>query len=506
MTTFSQKVADRALSSGTPVETRTLGILMSDGAIDAPSPFGVLPSHNVAKAALAFCLVEFALLCVGGFLANVAYGHFVLHWTPPSRDVAVMAIWLACAVVGGSLIKDEYQRCATLGPGAVLWNGVTSAAQGCALFLLLLFVLRPSDDISRGSILTQFIAVGCIVTIGRVTFGAWLRRGLSAGRLHLHRAMILGDPGRISGAVGEPRFLHNLRREGVEVARMTALPSPGAGEAEKGLLSAMVATCRADTIDTVIIIPTADTIGYAERTVRALAEMPVTVHVLPFGSMSGPTSASTCIGGVPSIVISHSPIDSLNMLFKRGFDVGAASLLLAALLPLMAVLSAAIKLESPGPVFFRQTRHGYGNRCFEVFKFRSMTVVEDGPAVRQAVRNDNRITRVGRFMRRTNLDELPQLLNVILGDMSLVGPRPHPVALNASFASRIRFFNRRHNILPGITGWAQVNGLRGETDTDEKMHSRIEHDLWYIDHWSILLDVRILFLTVFSSLAYRNAG
>ena len=157
-------------------------------------------------------------------------------------------------------------------------------------------------------------------------------------------------------------------------------------------------------------------------------------------------------------------------------------------------------------MFFRQTRHGYGSRPFRVFKFRSMRVLEDGAAFRQATKNDSRITAVGRFLRRSNLDELPQLLNVLFGDMSLVGPRPHPVALNESFSSRIMLFHRRHNIPPGITGWAQVNGFRGETDTHEKMAGRIEHDLWYIDNWSLGLDLRIMILTLFSSVAYRNAG
>jgi lipopolysaccharide/colanic/teichoic acid biosynthesis glycosyltransferase len=132
--------------------------------------------------------------------------------------------------------------------------------------------------------------------------------------------------------------------------------------------------------------------------------------------------------------------------------------------------------------------------------------MEDGKAFRQAKKNDPRITRVGRFIRRYNLDELPQLINVLIGEMSMVGPRPHPVALNESFADRIRWFHRRHVIRPGITGWAQINGFRGETETLEKMAGRVEHDLWYLDNWSLYLDAKILLLTIFSPLAYSNAG
>ena len=199
-------------------------------------------------------------------------------------------------------------------------------------------------------------------------------------------------------------------------------------------------------------------------------------------------------------------MQSVSAALKRGLDLIVAGLMLFLLGPLLLGVAAAITLESKGPIFFLQTRHGFGNRHFKVFKFRSMRVLEDGAAFRQATRNDPRITAVGRFIRRTNIDELPQLFNVLLGDMSLVGPRPHPIALNDDFAARIRMFHRRHNIRPGITGWAQVNGHRGETDTLEKMKLRVEHDLWYVDNWSLALDMKILVNTLISPAAYRNAG
>jgi lipopolysaccharide/colanic/teichoic acid biosynthesis glycosyltransferase len=173
--------------------------------------------------------------------------------------------------------------------------------------------------------------------------------------------------------------------------------------------------------------------------------------------------------------------------------------------PLLPLISLAIKLGSRGPVLFRQTRHGYNNEVIRVFKFRSMTMIEDGSRCKQAVKNDPRVTPVGRILRRLNLDELPQLVNVLLGEMSIVGPRPHPIALNEAFAERIPPFSRRHKVKPGLTGWAQVNGYRGETDTIEKMQRRIECDLYYIDNWSFLLDIKIILMTVFSKRGYTNA-
>jgi lipopolysaccharide/colanic/teichoic acid biosynthesis glycosyltransferase len=168
-------------------------------------------------------------------------------------------------------------------------------------------------------------------------------------------------------------------------------------------------------------------------------------------------------------------------------------------------LALAIKLDSPGPVFFRQQRHGFNKETFGIWKFRTMTVSEDGDDVRQARRNDVRITKLGAKLRRYNIDELPQLINVLLGEMSLVGPRPHAIIHDNAFEANVALYARRHNVLPGITGWAQVNGFRGETDTQEKITQRIEHDLYYIDNWSLALDLWILVLTLVSRKAYANA-
>jgi exopolysaccharide biosynthesis polyprenyl glycosylphosphotransferase len=201
----------------------------------------------------------------------------------------------------------------------------------------------------------------------------------------------------------------------------------------------------------------------------------------------------------------QSPLSPFDRAIKRAFDVAAAIAGLILLSPLFVIVSLAIKLDSRGPVLFRQTRHGYNNEPIRVLKFRSMTVMEDGDNFRQVIRSDPRVTRLGRILRRTNIDELPQLFNVLVGDMSIVGPRPHATAHNNSFAELISSFTRRHNVKPGITGWAQANGCRGETDTFEKMQRRVEHDLYYIDNWSLFLDLRIIVMTLFSRKVYWNA-
>jgi lipopolysaccharide/colanic/teichoic acid biosynthesis glycosyltransferase len=165
-----------------------------------------------------------------------------------------------------------------------------------------------------------------------------------------------------------------------------------------------------------------------------------------------------------------------------------------------------VKLNSRGPAFFLQRRYGFNQQPFRILKFRTMLTMDDGDVVRQATKADPRITPVGRFLRRWNIDELPQLVNVLRGEMSLVGPRPHALAHDHEYERRIALYARRHNVKPGITGWAQVNGFRGETSTDEKMKGRVEMDLHYIDKWSIWMDLSIILQTVFSPKAYRNAG
>jgi exopolysaccharide biosynthesis polyprenyl glycosylphosphotransferase len=199
------------------------------------------------------------------------------------------------------------------------------------------------------------------------------------------------------------------------------------------------------------------------------------------------------------------PLSRLERLEKRAVDLLLAGAGLVLLTPLLVAVAILIKLDSPGPVFFMQRRYGFNQKPFRIIKFRTMRTLDDGAVVPQARRNDPRVTRIGAWLRRWNIDEIPQLFNVLMGDMSLVGPRPHALSHNRDYEQRISFYARRHNVKPGITGWAQIHGLRGETDTDEKMKRRVEYDLFYIDNWSPGLDVQILFRTVFSARSYRNA-
>lgn len=211
------------------------------------------------------------------------------------------------------------------------------------------------------------------------------------------------------------------------------------------------------------------------------------------------------INGVPVVPLFDTPLNGINMIFKRLEDIIVSTLILILISPVLIFIALAVKLSSKGPVIFRQVRYGMDGKPIKVWKFRSMTVMENDEKVKQATKNDIRVTKVGKFLRSTSLDELPQFFNVLFGQMSVVGPRPHAVSHNEQYRSLIQGYMLRHKVKPGITGLAQINGWRGETDTLEKMEKRIECDLLYIRGWSIWLDLKIIFLTVFKGFINKSA-
>jgi len=211
------------------------------------------------------------------------------------------------------------------------------------------------------------------------------------------------------------------------------------------------------------------------------------------------------INGIPVVAVCETPFYGVNGMVKRLSDLFLSVLILLLIAPLLLAVAVGVKLSSPGPVLFRQRRYGLDGRDIVVYKFRSMTVAEDGAVVVQAKRNDQRVTPFGAFLRRTSLDELPQFINVIQGRMSIVGPRPHAVAHNEAYRKVIKGYMMRHKVKPGITGWAQVNGLRGETDTVEKMKTRIDYDLDYLRNWSLRFDLAIIMKTIVVVLRRQNA-
>ena len=290
--------------------------------------------------------------------------------------------------------------------------------------------------------------------------------------------------------------------------RQSRVPAEIEGYRVQGTVDDLIRFARRHPLDEIIVALPWCATSNLEELVKRLKLVPVNVKLCPdYVGWSLPARSFQSLAGVPMLAVLDRPLSGWSLVLKNLEDRLLASILLMLFLPLFAVIALMIKLDSPGPVLFRQKRYGFNNNRITVFKFRTMhhRPRDDERIVPQATRNDARITRVGAFLRRTSLDELPQLLNVLKGEMSLVGPRPHAVAHNEQYAHIIDDYLSRHRVKPGITGWAQVNGLRGETDSPEKMRRRVQYDLYYIDNWSLYLDFKILLLTPFVGFINKNA-
>lgn len=239
---------------------------------------------------------------------------------------------------------------------------------------------------------------------------------------------------------------------------------------------------------------------------EVLQDSTVSIYFIPDSRLFGvPGIQVTEMVGVPMLVVAETPFLGISQALKRIMDIVISTILLIALAPVLLGVSIAVKLSSPGPIIFKQKRYGVGGKEIDVYKFRSMKMTLPSAEVKQATQDDDRITRVGRFIRRTSLDELPQFVNVLQGTMSIVGPRPHASQHNELYRKLIPGYMLRHKVKPGITGWAQVNGLRGETETVDKMRKRIRYDLVYISHWSVAFDMRIILKTALLVFKDSNA-
>ncbi len=285
-----------------------------------------------------------------------------------------------------------------------------------------------------------------------------------------------------------------------------------AGRRVDGGLERLPSLLEAGTVDEVwICLPLAsrraDTVRQIEKALYLMRHSTITQRLVPkIGELRLMSHPVNVVMGLPILNLNTSPMFGVNRFVKEAEDRFLAAAILLLVSPLMLLIALAIKLDSKGPVLFKQRRHGWDGKPINVYKFRTMRLHrENGGKLTQASRDDSRITRVGRLLRRTSLDELPQFFNVLQGKMSVVGPRPHAIEHNEFYMDQIDSYMQRHRVKPGITGWAQVNGLRGETDQLYKMRQRVEYDLYYIENWSLWLDIKIIFLTIVRGFAHPNA-
>ena len=470
----------------------------------------VAPAMSPIVLAGAVRVIEFALVALVGF---AIYGSYVvpqegLEWRYFGGIGAIAVLSLLAFQVA-----DIYQVQAFRGHEKQYFR---LASAWSVVFLLVMgasFFAKAGDQYSRVW-LSSFYVVGLIALIGfrRILF-LMVRRWTSEGRLTRRTAIVGG------GAPGEA-LIQALRSQRDSDVRMIGLfddrgddrsPVAQAGLAKLGSVDELVEFARRTRVDLVIFSLPISAEGRILEMLKKLWVLPVDIRLSAHSNkLRFRPRAYSYLGNLPVLDVFDRPITDWDVVMKWLFDRIVGGLALLALSPIMLLIAIAIKLDSRGPVLFKQKRYGFNNEKIEVYKFRSLRADQtDVNANKLVTRDDPRVTRVGRIIRKTSLDELPQLFNVVLaGNLSLVGPRPH--ALNAKaetkrYEEAVDGYFARHRVKPGITGWAQINGWRGETDTHEKIQRRVEHDLYYIENWSLLFDFSILVKTPLTLLKAENA-
>jgi Undecaprenyl-phosphate glucose phosphotransferase len=467
--------------------------------------------RGVAPSLLADVEAIIAPLCVltGAILAEFAY-----YWLV-DKNVSFTTVYLGAVALGALLLlvlasQFGLHSAARVSAGEFEARSIIATTSLTFLLLLSLFYLfKVSGQVSRGWFVGWYLLTLGQLLIVRLGILRWAQNLRSECRL-LQRCAIYGDPklGRHVGILlrsANP----NLTFIGIFSDGSTdhTYTSPAATASDisnlelqherdgVGDLSALISAVQQDACDRIIVAMPSNAQDRVRRATVNLEALPVDVD-LSLDAIVAPRRERGWRNEVLLFPLQQLPISPRGSLIKSVIDYALSGIALTLFAPFMMLIALAIKLDSPGPVLFAQKRHGFNHRVMRVFKFRTMTVAEDGPEVRQAVVGDVRVTRVGRLLRRTSLDELPQLFNVLRGEMSLVGPRPHATSHNESHSKHFEAYPSRHKVKPGITGWAQVNGFRGETRTPEDMRARLEADLYYIHNWSPWLDLKILAWTL----------
>jgi len=454
-------------------------------------------------------IVEFALVLGSGLLLSRTLP--VIDDT--TRDaylrvigVAAIAFAMLAETVGSYDIDAQFSL-------RQAWQRVLTAWLATTLFMVTLgFLLKASDQVSREWALLWVVVGGASLLIGRVAMTIWVRR-LKRQGIFNQRVAIFG-----AGQQGARLAEYILGTDKLTITivgffddRLDGrVPTEAHGIKLLGNLSALMSMIRQGDVDQVIVALPWSAEVRLQQVVSRLALTPVRIRLAPdLASFVFARRPVVLLGELPVMTLFERPISGTDAMLKLVEDRVIAGLGLLIAAPVMALIAVAIRLDSPGPIFFRQPREGFNNRPFRVFKFRTMHHNRsETDAITQASRRDPRVTRVGAILRRSSLDELPQLFNVLSGDMSVVGPRPHAASTRAGgrlFSEVVSSYAARHKVRPGITGWAQVCGWRGETDTEDKLIKRFEHDLYYIENWSIWFDLYIVARTAAALVIPRNA-
>jgi Undecaprenyl-phosphate glucose phosphotransferase len=449
--------------------------------------------------ALVAALADLCAVILGATIVGHALGFVTAVPTRVASALVNGGGFLGVLFIVIAFVREDYDivRYLALRPHArrVLfqWNVVF------IVLLLAAFVIGSADRFPPAAVAMLYGVGYGVLVIARFAMCSYVARDSALREAASRRVFLVGSEEEIERFVER----HDRSGDGARIVAAAVLRGPDTIADDLALAAASARMLRPDNV--FILMPWTRSEAI-EACVTAFTRVPAAIHLGPERVLERfPGARVSRIGATTSLSLVRQPLTPLEVMGKRCLDIVLAAILIVALLPLFAIVAIAIKLDSPGPVLFLQRRYGFNQEPFRIVKFRSMTALEDGRGVRQAVKGDTRVTAVGRLIRRYNIDELPQLLNVLRGEMSLVGPRPHALAHDQRFERIVADYARRHNVKPGITGWAQVNGLRGPVLTPDAVRRRVEHDLYYIDNWSMALDLRILLLTLLSAKAFENA-
>jgi len=466
-----------------------------------PSGWG---GQSDAELAPLMRLVDLVLIYVSLWLATYARGE---RWEQRWWIAGSIAV-VAFLVVGQSLNVYQSARGARLRPQLVrIWVAWIGGVVPTLLFAA--FLAKQSDTYSRIVVSLWFVLSPFLISVWRTATVVTLRELRSRG-YNARGAAIVGMTelgAQLAREMNEVPTL-GLRVHGFYDDREEERchPIPEALGTRAGNLEDLVMAAKSGEIGLIYIALPLRAEPRINELLRQLSDTTASVYLAAdFYVFDLLHARWNTLGAVPTMSLYETPFYGVDGWLKRVEDIVLGTLILLIIAIPMVVIGILVRVTSPGPVLFRQRRYGLNGEVIDVLKFRTMNVLEDGDVIKQATSNDPRITKFGAFLRRTNLDELPQFFNVLEGSMSIVGPRPHAVAHNELYRKQIRGYMLRHKVKPGITGWAQVNGWRGQTDTLDKMERRVEHDLDYIRNWSLLWDLQIIFLTVFGAGSRKNA-
>jgi putative colanic acid biosynthesis UDP-glucose lipid carrier transferase len=446
-------------------------------------------------------IIDIVIILSAGMLADTVYrlttAELSSEITTYAAAAAVVAALFASLLKGRGLYKPTVLLAWTSQVRAVTltWIGVFMFLAGCV------FALKIGDAFSRGRIIS-FATIGLSgLVVHRTFWRSALETGLASGKW-FGRTIVLISENPPASDLWQQLFRHGFR-----VQRHFVLAADSSHPSDwDDVISQAISYTRSSNVDEVFIAAEPQSWAKIQKWAERLRLLSLPVNLLASGPMSEFLTRPLCAMGTATVIeLQRAPLNSFERSIKRVIDIVVAGMTLIVLMPLFTLVAILIKLDSPGRVIFRQTRHGFNGKPFNILKFRTMTVLEDGDWVKQAARFDKRVTRVGFWLRRTSIDELPQLINVLNGEMSVVGPRPHAAAHDNYFDQVIANYAFRQRVKPGITGCAQVNGFRGETPTVDAMQRRVELDLWYIDNWSFHLDFAIMFRTIIEIVRGHNA-